>query len=164
MHNVLRVFGVALVIAACGPTEMTSPDGGRAGGAGGGASMDAGATGGGTAGGTAGGAAGGSAGGAAPVVSFASQVGPLIVARCGTCHGPTTVTEADTFVRGASVSCGGTRITAGNAMTSLLFQKISGTQTCGAQMPLGCTPGTNCLPTVQLELIRDWLNAGAPNN
>lgn len=160
MRDVLRVCGVVLAIAACGPTEMTTPDGGRAGGAAGGASMDAGASG----GGSAGGSAGGAAGGAAQVVSFASQVGPILVARCGTCHGPTTVAEANAFVRATSASCTGPRITAGNATTSLLFQKISGTQTCGAQMPLGCTPGTNCLPTVQVELIRDWLNAGALDN
>lgn len=159
MRDVLRVCGVALVIAACGPTEVTNPDGGRAGGAGGGSSMDAGASG----GGSAGGSAGGAAGGAAQVVSFSSQVAPILAARCGTCHATGTTAEADAFVRGTS-SCGGPRIVASNAMTSLIFQKISGTQTCGAQMPLGCTPGTSCLPTVQVELIRDWLNAGAPNN
>lgn len=92
-----------------------------------------------------------------------SQVAPILAARCGTCHATGTTAEADAFVRGTS-SCGGPRIVASSAMTSLLFQKISGTQLCGAQMPLGCTPGTSCLPAVQLELIRDWLNAGAPNN
>lgn len=151
MRDMLRVCGLAVVVAACGPTGMTTSDGGRGGGAGGGGS-------------TGGGTAGGSAGGSAQVVSFASQVGPLIVARCGTCHGPTTVAEASTFVRATSALCTGPRITPGNAMTSLLFQKLSGTQTCGAPMPLGCSPGTNCLPPVQLELIRDWLNDGAPAN
>lgn len=92
-----------------------------------------------------------------------SQVAPILAARCGTCHATGTTAEADAFVRGTS-SCGGPRITAGTAMTSLLFQKISETPACGARMPLGCTPGTTCLPMVQLELIRDWLNAGAPNN
>lgn len=97
-----------------------------------------------------------------------TQVGPIFVARCGGCHGLADVAAANAFVRGnadrPSCVAQGARITAGNAANSLIVKKITGTQTCGAQMPFGCTPGVDCVPQNQIDLIRDWINAGAPAN
>ncbi|MDP3232504.1 MAG: hypothetical protein Q8N26_06990, partial [Myxococcales bacterium] len=107
-------------------------------------------------------AAGGAAGGGTAQVSFMSQVAPILAARCSTCHSTDTVAAANTYVRGTS-SCGGPRLVASDATASLLFQKVAGTQTCGGRMPRGCS-GNSCLPQVQIDLIRDWINAGAPNN
>ncbi len=61
----------------------------------------------------------------------------------------------------ASGGCAGPRMTPGNATTSLVFQKIAGTHTCGgSRMPLNRTP----LSTMQQNLIRDWINQGAQDN
>ncbi len=146
--------------AAGGAAAGGSAAGGSAAGgsAAGGSAAGGSAAGGSAAGGSAG---GGSAGGGSAQVSFMSQVAPILVARCGTCHPTETVAEANTYVRGSG-SCGA-RISANNATTSILFQKVAGTQTCGGRMPRGCS-GNSCLPQVQIDLIRDWINAGAPNN
>lgn len=96
-----------------------------------------------------------------------TQVAPVLTARCGGCHGFNDADGANTFVRGnasrPACSSVGARIVASNATGSLLYQKVAGTQTCGGRMPPNCT-GNNCLPQTQLDLIRDWINAGAPSN
>jgi hypothetical protein len=43
---------------------------------------------------------------------------------------------------------------------SYLFQKINGTATTGVQMPLGAAP----LNSDQINLVRDWILRGAPND
>jgi hypothetical protein len=64
-------------------------------------------------------------------------------------------------VAAAGAECGGkgTRVVAGNADMSILFQKVT-TPTCGSQMPLGGTPLTGA----QTEEIQSWINAGAMND
>jgi hypothetical protein len=48
---------------------------------------------------------------------------------------------------------------------SILYQKLSATQTCGDQMPPGGLNGTRAaLPQPQLDALRAWIMAGAPNN
>ena len=52
-------------------------------------------------------------------------------------------------------------VVANNVGSSYLIQKIeSGSPSCGVQMPLGGTPLTN----EQIQMIKDWINDGAPNN
>jgi hypothetical protein len=60
------------------------------------------------------------------------------------------------------MACAGkaTRVVAGDPATSLLVQKLANTQTCGGQMP----PGGPELPPEQLDALRAWIMAGAPNN
>jgi hypothetical protein len=43
---------------------------------------------------------------------------------------------------------------------SFLFQKMNSTTNVGVQMPPGASP----LSTDQLNLVRDWILSGAPNN
>ena len=45
---------------------------------------------------------------------------------------------------------------------SLMIQKMRAIQTCGGEMPLG--PGTQTIPTPVIEVIEQWIDAGAPNN
>jgi hypothetical protein len=52
------------------------------------------------------------------------------------------------------------RVVPGDPVHSLLIAKLEHTQTCGGPMP---NAGT-MLPADQLQRIRDWISAGAPNN
>jgi hypothetical protein len=67
-------------------------------------------------------------------------------------------------VKASGPSCGSsseTRVAAGNASQSLLFQKVSeATPPCGSQMPLGAPP----LSSAQMTLVEDWINEGALND
>jgi hypothetical protein len=47
----------------------------------------------------------------------------------------------------------------GDASESLLAQKMLGTHTQGQIMPPG-----GLLPDAQVQLVIDWINAGAPDN
>jgi hypothetical protein len=64
---------------------------------------------------------------------------------------------------GVAALDGGTpeiRVVPGSATASLLYQKLVGTQTCGAQMPdLG-----DAIPASQLALVKSWIDNGAANN
>jgi len=55
----------------------------------------------------------------------------------------------------------GNRVVAGDATASILFQKLSNTQTCGGQMPPGGINGA-ALPQDQLDALKAWIMAGAP--
>jgi hypothetical protein len=67
-------------------------------------------------------------------------------------------------VKASGPACGTsgeTRVVAGNASDSLLFQKVSMSKPpCGAQMPFGATP----ISASEQTLIEDWINAGAKND
>jgi hypothetical protein len=53
------------------------------------------------------------------------------------------------------------RILPGDAANSYLFQKVTGAAgIAGSRMPKGGSP----LPPADIELLRQWINAGAPNN
>ncbi len=51
------------------------------------------------------------------------------------------------------------RITPNDPENSYLFRKLTGTNISGNRMPLGGT-----LSAAQIDLVRDWIEAGAPNN
>jgi polyvinyl alcohol dehydrogenase (cytochrome) len=57
----------------------------------------------------------------------------------------------------------GNRVVAGDPTMSILYQKLSDTQTCGDQMPPGGVNG-GTIPQPQLDALRAWIMAGAPNN
>ncbi len=55
--------------------------------------------------------------------------------------------------------CEGRRITiVGNALASLLYQKITASQDCGEAPPGGA------LPSEQARIVGAWINQGALNN
>ena len=58
----------------------------------------------------------------------------------------------------------GTLIVPGDPTHSYLYQKLTQTKPCfGAQMPLSDI-GSSTLPACQIDLLRRWIAAGAPND
>jgi hypothetical protein len=112
---------------------------------------------------------------APPTPSFLNAVYPLLELRnslgfsCVDCHDGSTcdidLSTAPVAYAGlvnvassASCTCSGTiYVVPGNSAGSLLYQKLTN-PTCGNMMPLvGTFPG-------DVNIIRDWIDGGAPNN
>ncbi len=111
---------------------------------------------------------------APPAATFTQIYNSIIAVRCNGCHsssGHSSALDLSTKVNAyaalvgvdaAGVSCGSSglkRIVAGNVAASLLHQKVSGTQTCGASMPFGST-----LSLSDRDLVASWIAAGAKND
>lgn len=107
------------------------------------------------------------------VVSFSTQVLPILTASCtGYCHpgsySPMSLRSEfahQNLVSAPSVGCsdGRMRVKPGNAGTvdSYLMAKLRGVDLCGNNpMP----PSGGPLSPDQIELIEAWISAGAPNN
>jgi len=114
--------------------------------------------------------------GAASTVTFAKVYTDIISPICVVCHNPAGVgvsvgkldmsSQATAFsnlvgvaAAGAGCSGMGTRVVAGNAGSSILYQKVTA-PTCGSQMPLNGTP----LTPDQADEIKGWISAGAMND
>jgi len=91
-------------------------------------------------------------------VSFAKDVLPIFESSCFKCHGGNKTEKGLDLKTYASVMLGsqnGAVIVAGDADNSLLFKAVS-----SGKMP---KRGTKLTPQ-QLDLIKNWINSGAPNN
>jgi hypothetical protein len=91
-------------------------------------------------------------------VSYAKDVQPILESRCAKCHMGEFVSEdlhMDTYESLMQGSDNGSVIVPGDAGESLLIQKL-----VEGKMP---KRGPKLTP-VQIQLIADWINAGAPNN
>jgi hypothetical protein len=91
-------------------------------------------------------------------VSFTNDVQPLLESRCGTCHMGEFVNKdlhMDTYESLMEGSESGPVIIPGDANHSLIIQKL-----VDGEMP---KRGPKLTP-VQIQIITDWINAGAPNN
>ncbi|MEZ6015919.1 MAG: hypothetical protein R3F49_12445 [Planctomycetota bacterium] len=103
--------------------------------------------------------------------SFSSAVYPLFTTlnnfnlSCTSCHGGTcgldlsSPAAAYSAIVGVAANCcsGATYVIPGDAPGSLLYQKLTN-PSCGALMPfVGDFPG-------DVNVIRDWIAGGAPNN
>jgi hypothetical protein len=114
-----------------------------------------------------------------PAQNWASIYNDVLKIRCGeTCHTPSdsvpyhasgldlsTREVAYTSLFGSAASgtqCGGNRtlITPGDPDNSLLIQKLERTQDCGDPMPTG----SSVIAPAVVEVIRAWIEAGAPND
>lgn len=109
-----------------------------------------------------------------PAATFSQVWGTIIEPKCRSCHSGATPTgmlnmgsKANAYTNlvgkaaaGAACATKGTRVVAGNAATSILYQKVT-TPTCGVRMPAGGAPA---LSTVETDRIKSWINAGALNN
>ncbi|MBW7904470.1 MAG: hypothetical protein LC135_07620 [Phycisphaerae bacterium] len=112
--------------------------------------------------------------GGAGAVSFAADIVPILTAHCAGCHSPggfafTFITmdlraanAYQNLVGVASVQASGrVRIVPGDATASYLIEKVTQDQPqVGARMPLNRDP----LSEAEIALLRDWIDAGAPNN
>ena len=111
--------------------------------------------------------------------TFTAVYGEILSGICATCHGSANGSGAkggkllmDSYddayanlvgVTSTGEACGGDnlkRVVADSSATSLLWQKVAGTQTCGSRMPLNNT----ALTQAQQDLIAAWINAGALKN
>ena len=90
--------------------------------------------------------------------SFAKDVLPIFESSCFSCHGGDKTEKGLNLKTYASVMLGsqnGAVVTAGDAGNSLLFKLVS-----SGKMP---KRGAK-LTAEQLDVIKNWINSGAPNN
>ncbi|MBX3416938.1 MAG: hypothetical protein KF851_04995 [Pirellulaceae bacterium] len=94
-------------------------------------------------------------------VSFAREIAPIIASECRGCHveanrprGGLNMDSFTTFLRGGD---SGALIVPGKSAESLLVKKLSGTAD-GNRMPAQRPP----LPQNQVDLIKRWIDEGAP--
>jgi hypothetical protein len=106
-----------------------------------------------------------------PMVSFASQIQPILDGSCNAsaCHGhdqPPRLTAGDAYaalVGVASEECPDfDRVVPADTARSYLLFKLAGNGPCfgGERMPRG----EPALDPSQIDRIRDWIMNGAPNN
>ena len=86
-------------------------------------------------------------------LTYQATIEPLFQARCGSCHGANGIQGLDltTFQTALQGSSNGPVIVPGDPAQSLLVQKQSATQ-----------PHFGQLTPEQLQLVIDWIKAGAP--
>jgi hypothetical protein len=88
-------------------------------------------------------------------LTYEAVIGPLFQNRCGACHGPGGIMGLDltTYATAMSGSTNGPVILAGDPQNSRLIQKQSGDQPHFGQL----TPD-------ELNIVKDWISTGAPDN
>lgn len=119
--------------------------------------------------------------GAAPGADPWTAVFEALAPSCRACHSAAAATAAgggfyfgssgeacgaydrvvNVVATGTACAGAGTLVVPGNAAGSLLYQKLAGTQTCGAAMPLGST-GLSAMNPQAVADLEAWINSGAP--
>ena len=94
---------------------------------------------------------------AATTPTFVSDILPIFQAKCVMCHGSLGGWDASSYEKVMTSGDHGPVVIAKDAEGSLLAQKLLGTQTNGTIMP----PGSK-LSDAEIQLILDWILAGAP--
>ncbi len=93
------------------------------------------------------------------VLSFAADVMPIFQAKCAACHGKLGGWDASSYETVMGTGDHAPTVIAGDVDGSLLAQKILGKQTQGAAMP-----PAGLLAEGEIQVILDWIAAGAPDN
>jgi mono/diheme cytochrome c family protein len=104
----------------------------------------------------------GLAGGAEPSAgppSFATDVLPILQESCSVCHGTLGGWDSSSHAGVVDSGANGPAVIPGDPVGSLLAQKLLGTQSVGTIMP----PGGK-LPQSKIQIILNWIAAGAPDN
>lgn len=91
------------------------------------------------------------------VPSFAADVKPILDEKCTACHGKMGGWDATSYETVMKTGDHAPVVKPGDASSSLLAQKIQGTQTQGTSMP----PGSK-LSDAEIQVILNWIAAGAP--
>lgn len=91
--------------------------------------------------------------------SFSRDVQPILRASCASCHGSFGGWDAATYEAVINSGNNGPAVIPGDAARSFLAQKLLGTQTIGAVMP-----PAGALPRDRIQVILDWIAAGAQDN
>ena len=97
-----------------------------------------------------------------PTQTYDAQVRPILKARCFKCHGDDDQQSDLNLQNYASAMKGGSSgvaLQAGKPNSSLLFQAITHTGDA-PKMP----PNADKIPAAEIELIRQWIIAGLPEN
>jgi mono/diheme cytochrome c family protein len=89
--------------------------------------------------------------------TFETDVLPIFDAKCGMCHGSLGGWDGSTYEAVMNTGEHAPVVIPGDAEGSLLVQKLLGTHTEGTIMP----PGRQ-LPDDEIQIIIDWVEAGAP--
>jgi mono/diheme cytochrome c family protein len=92
-------------------------------------------------------------------VVFASQIRPILASRCYQCHGPDVQQHGlrmDSLQGLLTGGMNGKVVIPGNSLESHVVRRLLGLEQ--PQMPYGGPP----LPPEQIDLIRKWIDAGAP--
>lgn len=93
---------------------------------------------------------------------FAADILPLFQKQCVACHSATQPLGGWDSSTYAGVMESGNHapvVVPGDPEGSLLIQKLLGSQTIGSQMP-----PAQLLPQEQVQVVIEWIRAGAPNN
>ncbi len=91
--------------------------------------------------------------------SFSQDILPIFARECAACHGTLGGWDSTSYQAVMETGANTPVVVPGNAEDSLLAQKLLGTQTIGGAMP----PGGQ-LSDAEIQLVIDWINAGAPDN
>ena len=92
--------------------------------------------------------------------SFSEQVLPIFKAKCMMCHNSETALggwDSTSYQSVMTSGESGSVVIAGDAVNSILAQRILGKQ-------LGIMPMSGQLPENELQIILDWITAGALDN
>jgi mono/diheme cytochrome c family protein len=92
-------------------------------------------------------------------VSFNDDVLPILTKNCNFCHGELGGWDGTTYESVINSGDNGPVVIPGDVDKSLLAQKLLGTQTIG-----GIMPPTGKLSDATIQIILDWIEAGAPDN
>lgn len=91
--------------------------------------------------------------------SFSQEIIPLFNQKCVFCHGASGGWQSGSYDEVMNSGINAPVVIPGDADSSLLVQKLRGTQAEGAPMP----PGTP-LSETEIDLVVRWVEAGAPDN
>jgi mono/diheme cytochrome c family protein len=91
--------------------------------------------------------------------SFGMDVLPILDAKCKICHGSLGGWDGTSYDAVMTSGDNAPTVIPGDAENSLLAQKLLGTQTSGSMMPT-----SGLLPSSEIQVILDWITAGAKNN
>jgi len=97
---------------------------------------------------------------AAPSVSFSEQVSPLLQAKCQACHNSGNALggwDSTSFEAITTTGNSGSVVILRDITNSILAQRVTGTQ--GAVMP-----PSGKMSDAEIQIILDWIAAGAPEN
>jgi mono/diheme cytochrome c family protein len=92
-------------------------------------------------------------------VSFASDVMPIFQAECAACHGNFGGWDASSYTSVLGTGDHAPMIIPGDPENSFLVQKMIGTHSIGEIMP-----PAGLLPEDEIQVILDWIEAGALDN
>lgn len=98
---------------------------------------------------------------AQPEISFAANVAPILNNYCVDCHGDDGGWDAETYESVMNTGDNSPVVIPGDVEGSLLAQKITGTHEEGKAMPPSPYPP---LKDELIQIILDWIAAGAPDN